>query len=107
MIKINVTDPEILAAFEAQERAYESMREKFEESFRSRSFSGRNAELGKMMKCPLCGMRDRESVIMKHDHKVAEASPRRYRPVGNPFWRSKPGKFIWIPELKKFMTLTR
>lgn len=82
-------------------------KERFEKSFRERSFSGRNPELGKMMKCPFCGMRDRASVIEKHNHKLAECSPHHYRPVGNPFWRAKPGKMIWIPVLNKFMTLTR
>lgn len=81
-------------------------KENFEKAFKQRSFSERNPELGKMIKCQLCGQRHRDSV--KHETvTLAEASPKHYRPIGNPFWRSKPGKYMWIKELKKFMTLTR
>jgi hypothetical protein len=80
-------------------------KEAFEKAFKQRSFSGRNPELGKMVKCSQCGLRHRESE--NHTHSLAEATPKHYHPVGNPFWRSKPGKYMWIKELKKFMTLTR
>jgi len=93
---------------------------RFKEEFRKRSFSGRNPQLGPMIKCAQCGLRHRDNV--RHDPiKYADksgtpegesnpmiAQPRRFRGVANAFgWRAKPGKMIWIKELKKFMTLTR
>ncbi len=81
----------------------------FEETFKQRSFSGRNPELGPMVKCAQCGQRHRDNVkhepiVYKEDTKQVEQG----RPVGNGAgWRAKPGKPMWIKELKKFVTLTR
>jgi len=37
--------------------------ESFQQSFRERSFSGRNPDLGKMINCGVCGWRHRSSVV--------------------------------------------
>lgn len=87
--------------------------EEFKKEFRNRSFSGRNAQLGKMINCAVCDLRHRESQCHKTQQtfaKDADGSERvsdskRIRPVGNPFWRSKPGTFRFIPELKKFVRI--
>ncbi len=84
---------------------------KFQKAFRERSFSGRNAELGKMMDCPACGFRHRAALSQCHKRgEVAYAiiaEDKHARGTANPYWRAKPGKMFWIPELKKFMTITR
>ena len=62
-----------------------------------------------MVKCAQCGQRHRDNVkhepiVYKEDTKQVEQG----RPVGNGAgWRAKPGKPMWIKELKKFVTLTR
>jgi hypothetical protein len=93
--------------------------EKFKKEFKQRSFSGRNPELGKMIKCVQCGLRHRDNV--KHgpikyadkpgtpegESNPMEAQTKRYRPVGNKYWRARPGMMMWIPGLNKFVNLTR
>lgn len=94
--------------------------EKFKKEFRERSFSGRNPELGPMIKCVQCGLRHRDNVKhepIKYTNKPGtpegESNPmiaetKKFKPVANASgWRAKPGKLMWIKELKKFMTLTR
>lgn len=80
--------------------------EKFEESFHDRSFSGRNPELGKMIKCDGCGLRHRSSII--HERKFATdihgvsceprvAQPLRYRHQANRYgWRERPNPLILL-----------
>lgn len=83
--------------------------ERFKVVLTERSFSGRNPELGPMIKCAQCGQRHRDNV--KHDpiaYKEGTTQVEQGRPVANAAgWRAKPGKLMWIKELKKFMTLTR
>jgi hypothetical protein len=87
----------------------EIAKQKFEKALPERSFSGRNPELGPMIKCAQCGLRHRDNV--KHDpivYKKDTTQSEHGRPVANPAgWRAKPGKLMWIKELKKFVTLTR
>ncbi len=80
---------------------------RFEVSLTKRSFSGRNPELGPMIKCHLCGRRHRDSE--KHSESVKYTKVNEGgRPSANPFgWRAKPGKMMWIPGLKKFVTINR
>jgi hypothetical protein len=84
-------------------------KEAFEKGLKNRSFSGRNPELGPMIKCVRCGLRHRDNV--KHDpikYKEGTTQSEHGRPVANAAgWRAKPGKMYWIKELKKFLTLTR
>jgi hypothetical protein len=35
------------------------------------------------------------------------AESKSFRGKANPFWRAKPGVFQYIPELKKFLRITR
>lgn len=91
----------------------------FKKEFRLRSFSGRNPELDKMIKCAQCGLRHRDAV--KHnpikyadkpgtpegEHNPMEAQTKRHRPIGNKFWRARPGIMVWIPIVNKFVRLTR
>jgi len=93
--------------------------ERFKREFRMRSFSGRNPQLGPMIKCVQCGLRHRDNV--RHDPiryankpgtPEGESNPmtaetKKFRGQANPFWRAKPGRYVWIKELKKFLTLTR
>lgn len=114
MIKINMLSPE-------QQKANELLL-KFQKAFRERSFSGRNAELGKMFNCPACGLRHRQATSQCHrklqitfankpgtpegEINPMIAEPRRLRGQANPYgWRAKPGKFFWIKELKTFATI--
>jgi hypothetical protein len=87
----------------------EIAKQKFEKALPERSFSGRNPELGPMIKCAQCGLRHRDNV--KHDpikYKKDTTQSEHGRPVANAAgWRAKPGKLMWIKELKKFVTLTR
>ena len=91
----------------------------FEKEFKRRSFSGRNAHLGKMIKCPLCARRHREgechmkqqkfadkpgTPLGTHDPMVVDAPGRR---VANPYWRTHPGVMNYIPELKKFVRIVK
>jgi hypothetical protein len=84
-------------------------KEAFEKGLKNRSFSGRNPELGPMIKCARCGLRHRDNV--KHDpikYKEGTTQSEHGRPAANPAgWRAKPGKMYWIKELKKFLTVTR
>jgi hypothetical protein len=80
--------------------------EQFEESFHDRSFSARNPELGKMIKCDGCGLRHRSSII--HERKFATdihgipceprvAEPKRYRRQANRYgWRERPNPLILL-----------
>jgi hypothetical protein len=83
--------------------------ERFKVALKERSFSGRNPEMGPMIKCAQCGTRHRDNV--KHEpikYKDASAQTQQGRPVGNGAgWRAKPGKPVYIKELKKVLTLTR
>jgi hypothetical protein len=83
--------------------------DRFKTELTKRSFSGRNPELGPMIKCVQCGLRHRDNV--KHDpikYKEGTTQAEHGRPVANAAgWRAKPGKMYWIKELKKFITLTR
>jgi hypothetical protein len=111
MIKINLLSP-------AQQAVAKAAMD-FEEAFYNRSFSGRNPELGKMIKCTECGRRHRDNI--RHDPiKYADkpgtaegqsnpmiAESKSFRGKANPFWRAKPGVFQYIPELKKFLRITR
>ena len=101
MIKVNLLSP-------AQKKAAELIL-KFQEAFRSRPFSGRNAELGKMFNCPACGLRHREATSQCHRgltvSYVKEAVTKHSHPAANPFWRAKPGKIYWVAGLNKFMTI--
>jgi len=82
---------------------------RFKIELTKRSFSGRNPELGPMIKCQQCGQRHRDNV--KHDpikYKKDTTQVESGRPVANPVgWRAKPGKQMWIKELKKFVTINR
>jgi len=54
--------------------------ESFKESFRDRSFSGRNKDLGKMIKCRVCSRRHRSSqVCEQHFAKVRIGHSEEYR----------------------------
>ena len=83
--------------------------ERFKVSLTERSFSGRNPELGPMIKCAQCGRRHRDNV--KHDpiaYKEGTTQAEHGRPVANAAgWRAKPGKMYWIEQLKKFVTINR
>lgn len=85
----------------------EVAKQRFAKEFSMRSFSGRNPTLGPMINCRMCGRRHRDSE--KHSEsvkyiKVSEGG----RPAANPYgWRTKPGKTMWIEELKKFVTINR
>jgi hypothetical protein len=83
--------------------------ERFKVSLTERSFSGRNPELGPMIKCAQCGRRHRDNV--KHDpikYKEGTTQAEHGRPAANAAgWRAKPGKMYWIKELKKFVTINR
>jgi len=72
-----------------------------------------------MIKCAQCGRRHRDAVkheLIKYADKPGTpegqsnpmvAEPKHFHGVANPFWRAKPGKNMWIPELKKYVNLTR
>jgi hypothetical protein len=87
----------------------EIARQRFDAALPKRSFSGRNPELGPMIKCVRCGQRHRDNV--HHDpikYKDGTTQSEQGRPVGNPVgWRAKPGKMMWIEALKKFVTINR
>jgi hypothetical protein len=80
--------------------------DQFEQAFRDRSFSERNPELGKMIKCDGCGLRHRSSII--HERKFATdihgvscdpriAKPKKYRHRANPYgWRERPNPLILL-----------
>ena len=103
MIKVNLLSPE------DQKKA--ALILKFQEAFRARSFSGRNPELGKMTNCPACGLRHRAAVSQCHvggkiRYYLHMPEGSRVHLQGNPVgWRAKPGKLIWVPELKQFRTI--
>jgi hypothetical protein len=80
--------------------------ERFKKEFKQRSFSGRNPQLGPMIKCVQCGLRHRDNVQHEPTKYVAVAETKHMRGVRNPFWRTHPGKFQWIKELKKFVRIT-
>jgi|HubBroStandDraft_2_1064218.scaffolds.fasta_scaffold18466_5 hypothetical protein len=81
--------------------------ERFKGALKERSFSGRNPELGPMIKCVRCGQRHRDNV--KHDeikYKEGTTQSEGGRRVANPVgWRAKPGKPVYIPQLKKVVTI--
>jgi hypothetical protein len=89
--------------------AIEAAADRFKIALTERSFSGRNPELGPMIKCQLCGLRHRDNV--KHDpiaYKEGTTQAEHGRPVANAAgWRAKPGRMYWIKELKKFVTINR
>lgn len=58
----NVASEQVNAASEDVLKAIES----FKESFRDRSFSGRNKDLGKMIKCRVCSRRHRSSQVCEY-----------------------------------------
>lgn len=82
---------------------------RFQSELVKRSFSGRNPELGPMIKCAQCGLRHRDNV--KHDpikYKEGTTQAEHGRPIANAAgFRAKPGKMYWIKELKKFVTINR
>ncbi len=98
----NELNAEIHAGSFALTRAVEA----FEEKRRDLSFSGRNPELGKMVKCDGCGLRHRSSII--HERKFATdihgepcqpriAEPKRFRQVANRYgWRVRPNPLILL-----------
>jgi hypothetical protein len=79
----------------------------FEKSLKQRSFFGRHPEIGKMIKCVKCVRRHREFDEQSCGtfNLVKEAEGQRAHPAGNPFWRSHPGKYVWIRDLKQFVTI--
>lgn len=92
----------------------------FQKEFKRRPFSGRNAQLGKMIKCPLCSQRHRESQCYMKDQKFANrpgtpegesdpmtAETKTLRTSANPFWRSHPGVMQFVPALKKYVRIVR
>ena len=102
-----------------QDRLKESV-ERFGKEFRLRSFYGRHPEIGKMIKCALCGLRHRATQCHMTEQKFAnkpgtpegESNPmiatgKNGRPIGNPFWRARPGLFLWIKGLNKFVRIVR
>lgn len=86
--------------------ALKSAVEQFEESFHDRSFSARNPELGKMIKCDGCGLRHRSSIV--HERKFATdirgvscepriAQPKQYRHQANRYgWCQRPNPLILL-----------
>lgn len=55
--------------------------EEFEKSFHDRSFAGRNAHLGKMIKCDGCGHRHRSSIVCERNFaKFEDGTPRVVAP---------------------------
>src|SRR5271163_2853913 len=59
--------------------------DRFKTELTKRSFSGRNPELGPMIKCQQCGLRHRDNV--KHEpikYKEGTEQSESGRPVGNP-----------------------
>ena len=81
--------------------------DEFEKVLKLRSFSGRNPLLGKMIKCAKCGRRHRDEESCGTYNLVVEAEGQRAHPAGNPFWRTHPGKYVWIQDLRKFVTIHR
>lgn len=81
--------------------------DEFEKARKSRSFSGRNPLLGKMIKCAKCGRRHRDEESCGTYNLIVEAEGQRARQIANPFWRSHPGAYTWIQDLKKFVTIHR
>jgi hypothetical protein len=91
--------------------------ETFQKEFKRRSFLGRNAHLGKMIKCPFCDQRHREGQCHRKAQTFAnkpgtpagETNPMVVdapgRRVANPYWRTHPGTMHYIPELKKFVRI--
>lgn len=87
----------------------------FEKEFKRRSFSGRNPELGKMIKCALCDRRHRETqchmkeqIFSKRaDGTFRIAEGQRPHPTANPFWRAHPGTFVYVPGVDKFVRIVR
>lgn len=87
----------------------------FYKELKRRSFSGRNPELGKMIKCQLCTLRHRESQCHMKDQVFAKradgtlriAKGQRAHPQANPFWRARPGIFRFIPGVDKFVRIVR
>lgn len=89
----------------------------FEKERKRRPFSGRNPQLGKMIKCVLCGRRHRETECHLKAQKFAnkpgtpegETDPITVDAPGhriaNPYWRTHPGTMHFIPELKKFVRI--
>jgi hypothetical protein len=87
--------------------------EQFEKSFRQRSFSGRNPELGPMIKCAECGRRHRDNerhdairyAINAETGEVMTAKTKHLRVPADPYWRPKRGIFVWFNTLNKFVKL--
>ena len=79
----------------------------FKEALGLRSFSERNRTLGKMIKCAKCGRRHRDEESCGTYNLIVEAEGQRARQIANPFWRSHPGAYTWIQDLKKFVTIHR
>jgi hypothetical protein len=91
----------------------------FEKELKRRSFSGRNPELGRMIKCGVCRRRHRESE-RRCEQKFANkpgtpegesdpmiAEPKHYHPEHNPFWRAHPGTMAYVKELKKYVRIVQ
>jgi hypothetical protein len=83
--------------------------ESFKKDFKLRSFFGRHPEIGKMIKCAKCGRRHREFDVESCGtfNLVKEAEGQRAHTSANPFWRSHPGAYVWIRDLKQFVTIHR
>lgn len=90
----------------------------FEEAFVQRSVFGRNPERGKMIKCPLCNLRHRETECHMKEQKFADApgTPEgqsnpmiatgpKMRRSPNPYWRPKLGVMNYLPTLKKHVKI--
>jgi hypothetical protein len=54
--------------------------ENFKKTFENRSFSGRHPELGKMIKCAVCGRRHRSSVVCEQKYSFEAKSRPRHIP---------------------------
>ena len=70
-------------------------------------FPGETLLLGKMIKCAKCGRRHRDEESCGTYNLIVEAEGQRARQIANPFWRSHPGAYTWIQDLKKFVTIHR
>ena len=83
--------------------------ENFQKEFKLRSFFGRHPEIGKMIKCVKCGRRHREfdAESCGTFNLIKEAEGQRAHVSANPFWRSHPGMYVWIKDLKQFVTIHR
>ncbi len=106
------TETEKIGKKEIQAIAARIAAEEFERERKQRSFSGRNPQLGPMIKCPVCTRRhrDNEQCLVNYavnaDGEQQVAETKRFRLHANPFgWREKRGRFVWFNTLKKFIKL--